>query len=71
MIGGHLIKAWSKGQSLIALSSAESELYACVKAVSEGLGIMSIYKDIEQQKHEFRQDVVSVGSWRHKMCENI
>ena len=48
MIGTHLTKSWSKGQSLIALSSAESELYARIKAVSEGLGIMSIYKDMDQ-----------------------
>eukprot|EP00973_Karenia_brevis_P046223 6408888-Karenia_brevis.AAC.1 len=37
-IGRHLIKSWSKTQSLIALSSAESELYACIKAAAEGLG---------------------------------
>ena len=39
------IKSWSKTQSLIALSSAESELYALVKCVSELLGIRSALKD--------------------------
>ena len=44
-IGQHLIKTWSKTQSLIALSSAESELYGVVKAASEALGIMSVTQD--------------------------
>eukprot|EP00973_Karenia_brevis_P074420 10339930-Karenia_brevis.AAC.1 len=50
-LGKHLIKTWSKSQSLVALSSAESELYACVKAASEALGIMSIMKDFGQRTH--------------------
>ena len=33
-IGKHTIKGWSKTQSLIALSSAESELYAALKAAA-------------------------------------
>ena len=44
-IGEHFIKSWSKNQTLIALSSAESELYACVKATAEGLGVMSMLSD--------------------------
>ena len=43
--GQHLIKAWSKTQSLIALSSGESEFYAALKASAEGLGLMSMLKD--------------------------
>ena len=46
MIGTHAIKAWSKSQSLIALSSGESELYATLKASAEGLGLQSICKDL-------------------------
>ena len=38
-------QSWSKKQSLIALSSAESELSASVKCVSELLGIRSAFKD--------------------------
>ena len=46
MIGDHLLKGWSKTQTLIALSSGESELYATLKAASEGLGMISIAKDL-------------------------
>ena len=44
-IGDHYIKSWSKNQSVIALSSAEAELYAIIKTSSETLGIISILKD--------------------------
>ena len=44
-IGSHFIKSWSKGQSTIAPSSAEAELYAIVKTASESLGILSILHD--------------------------
>ena len=44
-IGSHYIKSWSKGQSTIALSSAEAELYAIIKTASESLGILSILQD--------------------------
>ena len=40
--GRHYVKSWSKTQSLVALSSAESELYALVKASSEALGLRSM-----------------------------
>ena len=46
--GTHLIKSWAKNQGLVALSSAESELYAVVKATAEGVGIQSIMKDLGQ-----------------------
>ena len=46
MIGSHPIKAWSKSQSLIALSSGESELYATLKAAADGLGRQSIARDL-------------------------
>ena len=38
MRGGHCLKVWTKKQHVVALSSAESELYAAVKIASEGLG---------------------------------
>ena len=38
MVGKCVIRTLSKTQSLIALSSAEAELYAMVQAASEGLG---------------------------------
>ena len=44
-IGSHLIKGWSKTQSLVALSSAESELYASFRSSAETLGLISMAKD--------------------------
>lgn len=49
-IGEHLIKSYSKTQMLIALSSAESELYAMVRAAAEALGILSLLKDFGMDK---------------------
>ena len=45
MIGNHLIKAWSRTQNHITLSSAEAELYAMVKCTAELLGIKSMMAD--------------------------
>ena len=57
MIGSHWIKSWSKSQSTIALSSAESELYACIKASCEGLGMISMMNDFGvTMKGEIRSD---------------
>ena len=39
MVGNHNVKGWSKTQTLVALSSGESELYAILKAAAETLGI--------------------------------
>ena len=44
--GENLIKTWSKTQSLIAMSSAESELYGYVKATAECLGVMPSLVDL-------------------------
>ena len=38
MHGSHYIKSWSKTQPLVALSSAESELHALVRASAEAVG---------------------------------
>ena len=46
MLGAHVIKGWSKTQSLIAFSSGESELYATLRAAAEALGLMSMMKDL-------------------------
>ena len=45
MVGSHLIKAWSRTQNHITLSSAEAELYAMVKCTAELLGIKSMMTD--------------------------
>ena len=44
--GDHRLKVWTKKQQVVALSSAESELYSAVKTASEGLGIQSVAKDL-------------------------
>ena len=44
--GPHCIKVWSKTQSVIAKSSAESELYGVVKGACEALGMKTLYADI-------------------------
>ena len=45
MIGGHLIKGWSRTQNHITLSSAEAELIALVKYSAELLGVRSMLRD--------------------------
>ena len=43
--GKHYIKSWFKISAIVALSSAESELYGLVKCVSETLGVKSALFD--------------------------
>lgn len=45
-LGRHTLEGWSKTQSLVALSSGESELYATLKAAAETLGMISMMKDL-------------------------
>ena len=45
MWGESLLKAWSRTQSLIALSSGESELAAVTKAAAEGFGVQAVLSD--------------------------
>ena len=46
MIGSHLIRSYSKTQSVVAKSSGESELYAVIRASTEGLGIITLLQDL-------------------------
>ena len=46
MIAGNCIKTWSSTQSLISLSSAESEYYGIVKGSSVGLGVQAMLRDL-------------------------
>ena len=58
MIGSHLIRTYSRTQSVMAKSSGESELYAVVRASTEGLGILTLLKDfgIHQAKVRLGMD---------------
>ncbi len=49
MIGRHCLKTWSKTQSTIATSSAESELYAATRGTQEGMGINTILGELGKQ----------------------
>ena len=42
----HLIKMRCKTQAVVALSSAEAELYGIVRASAETMGLISMYKDL-------------------------
>ena len=45
VLGRAVLKAWSRTQTLIALSSGESELAAVIKAAAEALGLQSVLSD--------------------------
>ena len=45
-IGDHVIKTYSRQQKVIALSSAEAELYAMVAASAESLAVISYSRDL-------------------------
>ena len=45
MLGSHLVRTYLKTQATIAKSSGESESYALVRALAEGLGICILLAD--------------------------
>ena len=45
-MGGHMIRSWSRQQKVVALSSAEAELYAMVAASAECLGLIAYARDL-------------------------
>ena len=47
MLGGHLVKSWSRTQDSVTLSSAEAELVALGKLAMETLGIRSMCREWE------------------------
>ena len=49
MHGGHLLKAYSKTQANIALSSGEAEFYSMVHATSEALGMKAMTQDYNSE----------------------
>ena len=54
LVGTHLIRSWSKTQSVIALSSAESEFYATLKAAQESLGMVAMFGEMGQKAMKIR-----------------
>ena len=49
MIGSHTVKTWSRTQATVALSSAESELGAAVKASAEALGLIATAQELDMR----------------------
>ena len=49
MLGRYALKGWSRTQTLVALSSGESEFYAALKASAEALGLVALLKDLGYQ----------------------
>ena len=49
MLGRHCLKTWSKTQAIVAKSSAEAELYGVVRGATEGLGMVTLVKDMGSQ----------------------
>ena len=45
-LGSHIVKCYSKTQSVVALSSAEAELTGLCQAAGEGLGLQAICRDL-------------------------
>lgn len=68
LIGGTVIKSWSKQQKVVALSSGEAELYAAVKLGCELMGIKSLAKDlgIEVQLHLYIDAKATFGMLTRK-----
>ncbi len=46
MINQHAVKTWSVTQDIIALSSGEAEYYGMVRGAAQGLGALTLLKDM-------------------------
>ena len=46
MFGGNCLKTCSKTQAIVAKSSAEAELYGVVRGATDGLGMVTLLKDL-------------------------
>ena len=68
MIGGCLIKHWSKTQSTISLSSGEAELHGIAQGCSQGLGLQSLLKDAGWilPLHVYSDATAAIGIARRK-----
>ena len=49
LYGTHLLKTWAKTQAVIAKSSAESEIYALVRASCEALGFCMLLSELGKE----------------------
>ncbi len=49
--GWHTMKTWSATQTVVALSSGETELYSLTKGAAQTLGLMSLAADLGVSMH--------------------
>ena len=80
-IGGHCIKHWSKTQSTVSLSSGEAELHGIGSAISQGLGLQAICRDLgfeyEVRVHSDATAAIGIarrrglGKVRHLDCTDL
>ena len=49
-LGSHVVSFWCRTQPRIALSSAEAELYASLKVLSEGVGVLNMLREIHGER---------------------
>ena len=47
--GCHMLQHWSRTQSTVALSSGEAELNSALKGASEGIGLMTMLREMEEE----------------------
>jgi hypothetical protein len=50
MAGSHFLKGWSRTQHAVTMSSAEAELVGIVKTSAEVLGMISLARDLGEEK---------------------
>ena len=70
--GQHMLKFWSKIQDVVALSSAEAEMSAAVKACQEVLEMMSLWKDVGEttRGHVMGDASAAIGIIRRMVLGN-
>ena len=61
MFGAHSIRVYSGSQSVIALSSAESEFYATIRAATEATGFLALMQDVGIKKSVVVEVVASAA----------
>ena len=66
-----MLKFWSKTQAVVVLCFAEAELGGAVKASQEGLGMMSLWKDIGEttRRHVMGDVSAAIGIIRRMELE--
>ena len=67
-MGSHLLLHWSRIQSVIALSSAEAELYSSVTGITRALGLLHLGRDIWGEQWGRLQHRVDSSACKSILC---